>query len=271
MVCTQPRAVEGDARHAGGQEHLFLGRVLPLGGVGLDKVFPGQNEGPLGQGVGEGVGLPGHIGLRGVGEHVHARVRRHRTGHPRQEGGVQNGGVGQEGVVHQGVVHPGVRVGEDGEGGHLAAGARRGGHRVKEQPRPVGEMAHGLGAVHGGPAAEGQHRVGREVPQGPDPLGHQAEGGVRGDLAEHLRQSALEVCRHPGQQARLMGQKIVGNDEHPFPRQRLQGRERVVAEIDGRSQRKCFHGFRPPFLWVNSADSQIHPEMDLVCQPWQKI
>lgn len=86
-----PAGVEGDARQVGGQQHVPFGPALPRRFPSGAQVLPGQGKRLLRQGVGVGRGPAGHVGLGGMGEYVHARVRRHGGGYPRQQGGVQNG------------------------------------------------------------------------------------------------------------------------------------------------------------------------------------
>ena len=82
----------------------------------------------LRQSVGEGTGAFGRDSLRRVCEHVHARVGGDMGRHPLQQRGVQYGRLRQKVLLHQRIFDALVRVCEDGEGGDLAAGPRRGGN-----------------------------------------------------------------------------------------------------------------------------------------------
>lgn len=177
----------------------------------------------LRQCVAEGAGPPGHIALGRVGEHVHSRVRGHRGGHPGQKGGVQHCRVGEECVIHQGILHTLLLVGEHGKGSDLRPGPRRGGHRPEGQFRPGGKIPHCLGAVQG-------RAAGRKPPWPPAahslgcaPPGPPAPGRVPGITWSNT--STVQPLQRPFElvQQSGLGQKAVGDHQHPLPRQRLQG------------------------------------------------
>ena len=115
MAQTQACLGEGHARHGGGcvdpQPHLGQ----PTEGGGQIRKHPA--EGFLGQGVGDGGGIPGHEGLQGMRQHIKARVRDEGGRQALQKGIIQNRRLRAQFGVYQGMLY-GV-VGQDGEIRHL--------------------------------------------------------------------------------------------------------------------------------------------------------
>ena len=276
----QPGGVEGHARQVGGQQHIRLGLLAAAEGGG--QALPGQNKGLLRQGVGVHVGPGGDIGLGGMGEHVHAGVRRHLGGHPGQKHRVQHRLVGQQCVVHQGVLHPLFAVGEYGEGGDLRAGTGGGGHRPEGDlpggPQLFAVLHHGLGAVQGGAAPEGHHRLGLEVGQCPGPLCHHLQRRVGHHAGKGLHGAAGQPGLHLIQQAGL-GQKVVGDHHHPPAGQLLQGGQGIRAKGDSGFQLESFHERSPvsslmALVWrrrsgiyQKAAKEKLHHSFRICSQP----
>lgn len=135
-----------------------------------------------------------------MGEYVHARVRRHGGGYPRQQGGVQNGLVGRRASSTRGYLTPFAQVGQHGEGGDLRAGTRRGGHRHKagcppRSPSFLPNSSMALAQSMGEPPPKATTAWGRNSAQRPGPLGHQLQGRVGHHLVEHLHGAVPQAAR----------------------------------------------------------------------------
>ena len=119
-----------------------------------------------------------------MGQHIKARIGDEAGRKLLQQVTVQDGCHGSELLIHQGVL--GLSMGQDGEIRHLRAGARGGGNRHQGHLL-LGEISHGLAAVHGAAPTQGHQQIRLKTAKHRRSLRRQSHCGVRLDPVKIFR------------------------------------------------------------------------------------
>ena len=192
-------AREGSPGEMGGSEHGFAGFDFAAVGAGGAQV--GEDEPhrldrlDVDVGVMEGV----RVGFDSVREGIHAGGGSHGGGQADGDERIKNGGVGGQARIEDGLLAVARRIGEDGGGRCLAAGAGRGGRADEGKPAVAeGQQADELGdalamrrahadefgRIDHGAAADGDHRVAGARAQGRQALRADFVRRIGKDLVE---------------------------------------------------------------------------------------
>ena len=178
----------------GRAEHHVAGSLFVIaGGDKLADVAADELHRLFGHSIGEGVRHLGDVGFLSVDKSVNAAGRRDLGGDGHDELGIEQGVAGDQVVADDGHLEVGLRVGDDGGGGHFAAGTGGGGDRDHRDNRTgnlaeagivgdlaavSGKQANGLGDVHRAAAAEGDDALSTAALVNFEGSVHVVDGGV---------------------------------------------------------------------------------------------
>ncbi len=158
MAHPKPRMGEGDARHGGGQMHPQPHLPAPRVGGGEHRI--GNAEALPGVHVRKCAAPCGGVGLQRMGQHIKAGIRDQPRRQRLQQVAVQDSSIRAELFVHQRMLCP--AMGQDRKIRDLRAGAGGGGNGHQREI-PLGEIGHGLGAVHGAAASQCSQQIRPEL------------------------------------------------------------------------------------------------------------
>ena len=244
MAQSQPRLGEGHARH--GRRQVDLQPHLPVSGVRGRKGSIGAAEGLPGQQIRHRPGIPGHIGLQSVSQHVESRLRNQSLRQFLKQIAVQDRHIRPQPWVHQGMLD--LVMGQNGEIRHLRAGAGGSGngrHRICS----LGKISHGFGTVQGAAASQCHHQIGAEFPEFCGPLRCQLHRWVRLNFVKNFYRGAFRsICNFLG--CSVFYEKWIGHQKQPFClKVRQSGHCPAAADQLGLAG-EFLHRYTPPFQEV---------------------
>ena len=145
-----------------------------------------------------------------MGQHVHARSRRHMRRHGTGETGIEDGHIRDEQLVIEGDLHLVDRIRHHGDGRHFGSRAtgRGDGHQqglfALLSPGLLGEIGDGFGRIDGRTAPQGNHQISPALEETGRPPGDRRQGrvglhGIKDRQADALAlQMAHDLVRETG-------------------------------------------------------------------------